>query len=77
MYMHQNTSSNVVRQMEKITGMNRGSFPLKYLDFPLSYSKKKKEDYLDLIEKIRGKLHALKKRLLSYRGKEVLIKSVL
>lgn len=43
---------------------------LKYLSFPLSHSKNKKEYYANLIDKIKS-------RLLSCGGKEILIKRVL
>lgn len=66
--MHHNTSSNMGSQMEQITEINRGSFPLKYLECPLSNFNKKKEYYVDLIEKIRFKLQTWKHKFLSYGG---------
>lgn len=54
--------------------MNKISFSLKYLGCLLTHSKKKKEHYDELIDKIKGKLQAWKGRLISYGGKEVLIK---
>lgn len=55
-YMHQNTSAVVVMQVEHATGISRGDFSLEYLDCPLSHSKRKKEHYYELIEKIKNKL---------------------
>lgn len=75
--MHQNAPSNMVNQRDQITGMNRGSFPLTYIGCPSTHSKKKKKNYVELIDKIRGRLQTYKGRLLYYEGKEVLIKNML
>lgn len=57
--------------------MERGEFPLKILGCPITRSKKKKEDFAEVTDKTKGKLQAWKGRLLSYGGKEVLLKNVL
>lgn len=56
--MHQNSSREVVQQMELDTGMTKGTFPLKYLGCPITHSKKKKEHYDDLLDRVRSKLQA-------------------
>lgn len=74
LYTHQNSSTEIVQQMEIKMGTARGTIHFKYLGCPISHSKKK-EHYDDLLDKVRNKLQAWKGRLLSYRGKEVLLKS--
>lgn len=43
----------------------------------MGYAKKRKPRFADLIKKVQSKLHAWKGKLLSFRGKPVLINSVL
>lgn len=57
--------------------MGKGNFPLMYLGCPISHSKKEKEDFAKLMGMIKNKLLELKGKLLSYGGKEILLKSVL
>lgn len=56
--------------------MKQGSFSIKYLGCPLTHSKRNKEYFAKLIKMVQSKLQALN-RILLYRGKEVLIKSIL
>ncbi|XP_047264042.1 uncharacterized protein LOC124896540 [Capsicum annuum] len=55
-----NTSLGVWQQVEKYTGIAKGEFPLKYLGNPISHTKKSKEHYVDLLDKVRGNLQAWK-----------------
>lgn len=75
--MKQNIGNKVVRQVEHIRGMSEGAFPIKYLGCPISHTKKNKEDSIDFLDKVRGKLKAWKGKMLSYGGKEVVLTSVL
>lgn len=43
----------------------------------MGYAKKRKPRFVDLIKKVQSKLQAWKGKLLSFRGKSVLINSVL
>lgn len=56
--MHQSTSKVLWQQVEQSIGMARGFFPLKYLGCPISHTKKNKEHYGDLLDKVKGKLQA-------------------
>ena len=66
----------MVRAME-ITGLNKGSFPLKYLGLPLQCSGYKAKDCTLLIEKITARVKNWTSAFLSYGGRLQLIKSVL
>lgn len=66
-----------LQEVEQIIGFGKGNFPFKYLSCPMFYSRKKKVFYNDLIKKVKDRLQNWKGRLLSYRGKVVLILSVL
>lgn len=70
-YMHKNTQACTIQHMEQVTGMGIGAFPLKYLSCPITYSKKKKEDFIELVDKIKSKLQTWKGIFLSSGGKEV------
>lgn len=50
---------------------------MKYLGFPITHSRKRKKHYIELIEKVKDKLKSWKGKMLSYGGKEILIRSVL
>lgn len=74
-YMHQNTPPNMVHQVEQVTRMNRGSFPLKYLGCPLTHSKKKKEHYAELIDNV-SKLQVWMGSLLNFLKVCLILKSI-
>lgn len=57
--------------------MAEGEVPLKYLGCPLSHVKKNKEHYEGLLDRVKSKLQVWKGKMLSYGGKEVLIRSML
>lgn len=73
--MHQNTPPNMVHQVEQVTRMNRGSFPLKYLGCPLTHSKKKKEHYAELIDNV-SKLQVWMGSLLNFLKVCLILKSI-
>lgn len=75
--MHHNVGVGISLQVEQCTGMSRGSFPLKYLGCPITHLRKRKEHYIDLFDRVRGKLQAWKGKMPSFGGKEVLLTSVL
>lgn len=60
--VHLNVAKNNVDIEEKFLGINRGSFPMKYIGCPITYSRKSKENYAEVNEKIKGKLQAWKGR---------------
>nr|XP_009784530.1 PREDICTED: uncharacterized protein LOC104232953 [Nicotiana sylvestris] len=76
-YVHHSTSDEIVRKIEGITGIQRKDFPFIYLGCPIFYKRRKMEYYEDLISKVLDKLQAWKGKLLSIRGRAVLISSVL
>ncbi|XP_059312892.1 uncharacterized protein LOC132064045 [Lycium ferocissimum] len=76
-YMYSNVTNNLVQQVETITGFSRGSFPFVYLGCPITYARKRKADYNNLLKKVKDKLHESKGKLLSPGGKALLITSVL
>ena len=57
-YMHQNTSRSITEKVGEITGMTRGVFPFKNLECPVSHSRKRKEHFAELIERVRSKIQA-------------------
>ncbi|XP_060211803.1 uncharacterized protein LOC132639368 [Lycium barbarum] len=76
-YMFAKVSQNIVKGVAATTGFSSGSFPFVYLGCPISYARKRKIDYSELIKNVKDKLQAWKGRLLSLGGKVVLISSVL
>lgn len=54
-----------------------GDLPVRYLGLPLMTQAMKRQDYLPLIERIRGQISTWMSRFLSYAGRMLLIKSVL
>lgn len=54
-----------------------GELPVRYLGLPLMTQVMRQQDYLPLIEKIRGRINTWTSRFLSYAGRLQLIKSVL
>jgi hypothetical protein len=52
-------------------------FPATYLGLPLHYKKLPKSSYQPLVQKIGNRLPGWKRKLLSYPGRETLVKSVL
>lgn len=54
-----------------------GELPVRYLGLPLLTQAMKKQDYLPLLEKIRGRISTWTSRFLSYAGRLQLLKSVL
>lgn len=54
-----------------------GELPVLYLGLPLMTQAMRKQDYLPLVEKIRGRISSWKSRFLSYAGRLQLIMSVL
>ncbi|KAH0670569.1 hypothetical protein KY289_025062 [Solanum tuberosum] len=69
-YLHQNVAARISTLVEQCTGMSRGSFPMKYLWCPITHTRKRKEHYDDLFERVRGKLHAWKGKMLPFGGKK-------
>ena len=60
----------------KLTGFKEGSLPFKYLGVPLTSKKLSISHYLNLIDRITGKINHWSNKLLSYAGRLQLIKSV-
>ncbi|XP_059291470.1 uncharacterized protein LOC132044949 [Lycium ferocissimum] len=73
--MYKTCAMSLVQDVAQITGFTRGEFPFKYLGCPIFHSRKKKAYYNDLIKKVKDKLQNWKGKLMSFRGKAVLIKS--
>ena len=60
----------------KLTGFKEGPLPFKYLGVPLTSKKSSISHYLNLIDRITGKINHWSNKLLSYAGRLQLIKSV-
>ena len=54
-----------------------GDLPVRYLGLSLMTQAMQKQDYMPLIEKIRGRITSWKSQFLSYAGRLQLIKSIL
>nr|XP_016440976.1 PREDICTED: uncharacterized protein LOC107766672 [Nicotiana tabacum] len=76
-YMHSNVVGALFNSVGTIIGFARGGFPFTYLGCPISYKRRRKDYYNDLIKKVNTKLHSWKGKLLSFVGKATLISSVL
>ncbi|KAG5585745.1 hypothetical protein H5410_046179 [Solanum commersonii] len=63
-------------QINLFTRMIRGQFLMKYLGCPIIHTRKRKEHYTNLFDKIKGRLENWNGRMLSYRGKIVLLSTV-
>src|ERR1043165_6948392 len=58
-------------------GCSQGSFPIKYLGVPLHFEKLSREDIQPLIDKILKRIAGWRGKLLSYRGRLILIHACL
>ncbi|XP_019231693.1 PREDICTED: uncharacterized protein LOC109212501 [Nicotiana attenuata] len=76
-YVHNSASEEVVRKIERITGIGKHEFPFIYLGCPIFYTRRKMAFYEGMITKVLDKIQAWKGKLLSIGGMAVLIKSVL
>ncbi|XP_060200867.1 uncharacterized protein LOC132629156 [Lycium barbarum] len=76
-YMYSKVGNDLIQLVEDNTGFQKRQFPFTYLGCPIFHTRKKKEFYVELIKKIKERLHSWKGKLLSFGGKAVLIKSVL
>ncbi|XP_060195008.1 uncharacterized protein LOC132624212 [Lycium barbarum] len=76
-YMFSKVGTKLVQRVGEITGFSKGRFPFIYLGCSIFHARKKKVYYSDLIKKVKGRLHSWKRKLLSFGGKAVLIRSVL
>ena len=65
------------RNIIRILGFNKGSFPSKYLGVPLGKGTIKKYSWKDLIDRIRGRLSRWVLKPLNFPSHLVLVKSVL
>lgn len=65
-YLHQKGAVGTSLQVEQKSGMVKGSFPMKYLDCPITHTRNRKADYAELIDKVKGKLQVWKRKMLSY-----------
>lgn len=75
--MHSNVAGGLANAVGTITGFSKGTFPFTYFGCPIFYTRRRKEYYNDLIQKVKAKLHSWKGKLLSYGEKATLIFSVL
>ncbi|XP_075108822.1 uncharacterized protein LOC142180675 [Nicotiana tabacum] len=76
-YIHHLVDQEVVRKVERTTGIGRQDFPFTYLGCPIFYARRKMEHYQGLLTKVLDKLQSWKGKLLSIGGRAVLITSVL
>ncbi|XP_019256398.1 PREDICTED: uncharacterized protein LOC109234797 [Nicotiana attenuata] len=76
-YVHSKIAADLKNAVATFTGFSKGTFPFTYLGCPIFYTRRRKNYYNDLIQKVKAKLHSWKGKLLSYGGKATLISSVL
>ncbi|XP_019257820.1 PREDICTED: uncharacterized protein LOC109236045 [Nicotiana attenuata] len=76
-YVHHSTNEEVVRKIERITGLGRKEFPFTYLGCPIFYSRRRIDFYEGLITKVLDRIQTWKGKLLSIGGRAVFITSVL
>ncbi|XP_075080475.1 uncharacterized protein LOC107786790 [Nicotiana tabacum] len=76
-YIHYLVDQEVVRKVERTTGIGRHDFPFTYLGCPNFYARRKMEHYQGLLTKVLDKLQSWKGKLLSIGGRAVLITNVL
>lgn len=67
----------VTREMRDLLGVELVSCHAKYLGLPFSISRRKKDAFVHIRERVSKKVAGWKEKLFSIGGKEVLIKSVL
>lgn len=75
--MHANVVGDLFNYVGAITGFQRGKLPFTYLGYPIFYTRRRKDYYIDPIKKVKATLHSLKGKLLSFGSKATLISSVL
>ena len=66
-----------MRESLGILECTEGTFPIKYLGIPLHYDKLRREDIQPLIDKIIKRMAGWRGKLLSYKGRPVLIQAYL
>ncbi|XP_019256417.1 PREDICTED: uncharacterized protein LOC109234822 [Nicotiana attenuata] len=76
-YMYSKIPNGLCQAIGAITGFARSKFPFTYLGCLIFYTRRRREYYEDLINKVKAKLHSWKGKLLSFGGKATLITSVL
>ncbi|XP_019240114.1 PREDICTED: uncharacterized protein LOC109220105 [Nicotiana attenuata] len=76
-YMHHLTDPEVVRKVERITGIGSKDFPFTYLGCPIFYARRRFDYYQPMITKVLDRLQSWKGKLLSIGGRAVLISSIL
>ncbi|OMO85295.1 reverse transcriptase [Corchorus capsularis] len=76
-FFSKNTPMSQRTNIVNILGVNETYDLGRYLGYPLHTSRVKKDDYLFIVDKMRGKLAGWKSRLLSTAGRLVLTQSVL
>src|ERR1043165_2933065 len=72
-----NLDGDELQPFTDFLGCSQGSFPIKYLGIPLHYEKLSKEDIQPLIDKILKRIAGWRGKLLSYRGRLILIHACL
>lgn len=75
--MHHSVHGGEVVVAEVAIGILRKEYSFTYLGYPIFYKRKQKLYYQQLIQRIGAKIQGWKERLLSYGGREILIKHVL
>ncbi|XP_075095079.1 uncharacterized protein LOC142173397 [Nicotiana tabacum] len=76
-YKHSKVANRLFQAVGAITGFARGKYPFTYLGCLISYTRRRKDYYEDLIKKVKAKLHSWKGKMLSFGRKATLISSVL
>lgn len=76
-FIHQNQAPARTLLVQECTSFYTRRFQLNYLGCPISHKRNRKENYSDLITRVKSELQSWTENMLSYGGNEILINSVL
>lgn len=76
-YLHEKTSAGVCNLVNRITSINKRTFPFIYLRCPVFYRRKKRSHFEKLCKKVMERLSLWQHKLLSFGGRYILIANVL
>ncbi|KAM3359454.1 hypothetical protein P3S68_019164 [Capsicum galapagoense] len=72
-----NTSQSIINDIKQVTGYGQQKFPFDYLGAPIYNGRKKIVYFGKLVSKAANRMKGWQRKMISHRGKVVLIKSVL
>ena len=72
-----NTALSTQRNILRILGFSKGSFPSKYLGIPLGLGRMQKESWQELLDRMKQKLSSWLLRPLNFPSRLILVKSIM